>query len=98
MMCPGETDLLQLFRLRFADRREIDDLSHVPNASVKKSFASFFSSSSSRSLPGNRIVSRDLSQRGDTEIDGSLKMEPDRSLLASVRDYRFKQLRICVWV
>src|ERR1700738_1967759 len=25
-------------------------------------------------------------------------MEPDRSLLASVRDDRFKQLRICVWV
>ena len=32
------------------------------------------------------------------EIDRSLKMEPDRSLLASVRDDRFKQLRICVWV
>jgi hypothetical protein len=28
----------------------------------------------------------------------SLKTEPDRSLLASVRDDRFKQLRICVWV
>src|ERR1700722_8672007 len=25
-------------------------------------------------------------------------MEPDRSLLASVRDDRFKQFRICVWV
>jgi hypothetical protein len=46
----------------------------------------------------HRIVYRDLNQRGDTEIDGSLKMEPDRSLLASVRDDRFKQLRICVWV
>jgi len=28
----------------------------------------------------------------------SLKMESDRSLLASVRDDGFKQLRICVWV
>ena len=29
MMCPGGTDLLQLFRLGFADRREIRDLLHV---------------------------------------------------------------------
>jgi hypothetical protein len=29
MMRPGETDLLQLFRLGFADRREIRDLLHV---------------------------------------------------------------------
>ena len=33
-----------------------------------------------------------------TKIRRSLKTEPDRSLLASVRDDRFKQLRICVWV
>ena len=33
-----------------------------------------------------------------TEIQRSLKTEPDRSLLASVRDDRFKQPQICVWV
>src|SRR5271166_2432384 len=32
------------------------------------------------------------------EFNRSLKTEPNRSLLASVRDDRFKQLRICVWV
>src|SRR5271165_6392468 len=32
------------------------------------------------------------------EFNRSLKTEPDRSLLAPVRDDRFKQLRICVWV
>ena len=36
--------------------------------------------------------------RGATEIRRSLKTEPDWSLLDSVRDDRFKQLRICVWV
>src|ERR1700720_1809686 len=35
---------------------------------------------------------------GATEIQRSLKTEPDWSLLDSVRDDRFKQLRICVWV
>src|ERR1700731_2418629 len=33
-----------------------------------------------------------------TEIHRSLKTEPDWSLLDSVRDDRFKQPRICVWV
>src|SRR6202011_2552495 len=33
-----------------------------------------------------------------TEIHRSLKTEPDWSLLDSVRDDRFKQHRICVWV
>lgn len=33
-----------------------------------------------------------------TEIQRSLKTEPDRSLLASVRDDCFKQPQICVWV
>jgi len=32
------------------------------------------------------------------EFNRSLKTEPNRSLLASVRDERFKQLRICVSV
>jgi hypothetical protein len=32
------------------------------------------------------------------EIRRRLKTEPDRSLLASVRDDRFKQLRICIGV
>src|ERR1700730_16136712 len=35
---------------------------------------------------------------GATEFHRSLKTEPDWSLLDSVRDDRFKQPRICVWV
>jgi hypothetical protein len=48
--------------------------------------------------PQNRspFISAPLGWRPDAHQN--LKTEPDRSLLVSVRDDRFKQLRICVWV
>jgi hypothetical protein len=46
----------------------------------------------------NELIPLAGSAGGATEIRRSLKTEPDSSLLASVRDDRFKQLRICVGV
>src|SRR5260370_18599283 len=48
--------------------------------------------------PENELILLVRSAGSATEIRRSLKTEPDRSLLASVRDDRFKQRRICVWV
>ena len=81
---------------------------------LEKVFESFFAKTASKTVRfvyganrasvfaqalAHRLLGRGpQDQRIGSENCWSLKTEPDRSLLASVRDDRFKQLRICVWM